>query len=1350
MIWFLTQHQALAHQQHVFLTSQLPAYSFRLITGSDNAEYWGSKDVWNAALRSKNGVVSTAQILLDALSHDYVSLDAISLLIFDEAHHCVGNTPYNKIMQLQKRRLQNGEIMNLPQILGLTATPIIRDDLRLVDVVESNLSAICSSPVSNAEEYRGFVHLPQFIPLPYLDRDGEGSVLLPLLERAIRNYRIAEDPTVIRLRQSATPHDQQKLKKILQHWDPPVIHQLRDLLKKAHYLEEDLGPWAADRYINSCARKLVTSVEQQQACLFTVQPEETLVLARLLVPIAGSHVPLVIQPQQITPKVMMLMHYLEAKTDTDTICVVFVQRRTVAYALQDIISTLVEPGKLKSFTFVGCANPLNRNLADLADLAVQQEAFADFKRGERQLCIATQVLEEGIDVQACNLVICYDPPLTAKSYIQRRGRARHPHGTFVLMHPQNVAETKHDRWIALEEEMKRIYARENIRVMEEQKRQAVEVDDTDLGRIVGSTGAEVDVYSARQHLDHFCQTMQRGNLQSNQPLYLVEKLGESEYTCKIILGAALPSQAREACSVSAWPSETAAKKDAALQAYRQIHEAGLLNDHLLPIHKESRQKAKYDCAIETRDSFQEVGPVLDVWNVSRNLLEQKEPLYTCRISIPRLPAMLVLLPFRLERVVRVRLHAVTREEVIATVQPLDIATESAHLIAADATKFLYRSVLLRKLPQLEGYSLPFYLVPDSADHDWTSWLDEARTLVPLKDFSPSTLKEVLLYTRGESMPYFHTPPTSTLGYTGGGEIEAIRLHRTIEFSNQHPSAGSVPANRVLQVDDVSVSGLAPGYVRVVAYMPTIMHFVQVALRAQEALTTVLRSIDFGSDTLVCDAFVSPAAGTANYQRLEYLGDVVLKLMATINVFCDHPTYTEGALSVAMDRLVNNARLQRSAVQLGLDKFLTTESFSGQSWTLGPTKTLPRRLSTKTLADLIEGLLGLAYQGQAFTKFGEVVKCLSLFLPEASWMLPEQAVRDYPVDQLPATISAAYFEDVQDLLGYRFNRPVLLAEALNHSSPDTTFRSYDRLEFLGDAVIDLIVKEMLFRSPHNLDEHQMTLARHALVSAEMLAFLATRMRATVRELNPSVDPLSRRTTISEHSTFKHLHDYLSRLPSLELASQRQQLLDHYNEVENRVVEALTSGQDWPWADLLRLDSPKWTSDVFESIVGAVFIDCGADLITCREVLNRMGLVSLVERAVNDPGLQFMQKRAVLRKMRPGKVKYEAQKYHPDDDEKSWVWKCTAFVDGEAVATVMGCTCEAEAEERAAMQALTQLSVLADNPAVDETGHGKKRRRDSDASVEVETGHLSGSGLVDPSAEGYAESKGFNNEDLPMQD
>ena len=89
------------------------------------------------------------------------------------------------------------------------------------------------------------------------------------------------------------------------------------------------------------------------------------------------------------------------------------------------------------------------------------------------------------------------------------------------------------------------------------------------------------------------------------------------------------------------------------------------------------------------------------------------------------------------------------------------------------------------------------------------------------------------------------------------------------------------------------------------------------------------------------------------------------------------------------------------------------------------------------------------------------------------------------------------------LGYCFNRPEILAEALTHSShlgdgaPCGT-RDNQRLEFLGDAVLGLCVAMLLMERLPEADEGQLTRMRAALVSEKALADLARSL-----ELGPHI-------------------------------------------------------------------------------------------------------------------------------------------------------------------------------------------------------------------------------------------------------
>ncbi|HGY91944.1 MAG TPA: ribonuclease III [Planctomycetes bacterium] len=78
------------------------------------------------------------------------------------------------------------------------------------------------------------------------------------------------------------------------------------------------------------------------------------------------------------------------------------------------------------------------------------------------------------------------------------------------------------------------------------------------------------------------------------------------------------------------------------------------------------------------------------------------------------------------------------------------------------------------------------------------------------------------------------------------------------------------------------------------------------------------------------------------------------------------------------------------------------------------------------------------------------------------------------------------ERCQQRIGYRFRDPGLLHEALTHGSASSPSEpSNERLEFLGDAVLDLAVSRRLVAIDPPLDEGVMTKARARTVSKESL-------------------------------------------------------------------------------------------------------------------------------------------------------------------------------------------------------------------------------------------------------------------------
>lgn len=86
-------------------------------------------------------------------------------------------------------------------------------------------------------------------------------------------------------------------------------------------------------------------------------------------------------------------------------------------------------------------------------------------------------------------------------------------------------------------------------------------------------------------------------------------------------------------------------------------------------------------------------------------------------------------------------------------------------------------------------------------------------------------------------------------------------------------------------------------------------------------------------------------------------------------------------------------------------------------------------------------------------------------------------------------------DIQKALGYTFKEPHLLERALTHSSfasQNNIQYSYERLEFLGDAVLQLVVSDYLFKTHTHLNEGTLTKYRTILVNGAYLKECATRL------------------------------------------------------------------------------------------------------------------------------------------------------------------------------------------------------------------------------------------------------------------
>src|SRR5499427_4084896 len=97
-------------------------------------------------------------------------------------------------------------------------------------------------------------------------------------------------------------------------------------------------------------------------------------------------------------------------------------------------------------------------------------------------------------------------------------------------------------------------------------------------------------------------------------------------------------------------------------------------------------------------------------------------------------------------------------------------------------------------------------------------------------------------------------------------------------------------------------------------------------------------------------------------------------------------------------------------------------------------------------------------------------------------------------ELTSTTEAEVLEDCQEAIGYRFRQPDLLRASLTHASgANTRLASNERMEFLGDAVLGLVVCEQLYLRFPDYQEGDLTKIKSVVVSRRTCARISRLLR-----------------------------------------------------------------------------------------------------------------------------------------------------------------------------------------------------------------------------------------------------------------
>ncbi|KAI5297195.1 Dicer-like protein 1 [Ascosphaera atra] len=235
----------------------------------------------------------------------------------------------------------------------------------------------------------------------------------------------------------------------------------------------------------------------------------------------------------------------------------------------------------------------------------------------------------------------------------------------------------------------------------------------------------------------------------------------------------------------------------------------------------------------------------------------------------------------------------------------------------------------------------------------------------------------------------------------------------------------------------------------------------------------------------------------NYERLEFLGDCFLKMATSISLFALHPDNDEFDYHVDRMLMLCNANMFNHAVQSKLYEYVRSQSFSRRNWypdglnllqgkTKADNEESRHPLADKTIADICEALIGASVlTGGRNHRFDLAVKAVTAFVKHENHDVPDWAGYEqmYKLPQYqitpPNAVERDLAEKVEALTGYKFKYPRLLRSAFRHPSFPTkwaTVPTYQRLEFLGDSLFDMVCVEWLYeqypdKDPQWLTEHK---------------------------------------------------------------------------------------------------------------------------------------------------------------------------------------------------------------------------------------------------------------------------------------
>ncbi|OVA00281.1 Ribonuclease III domain [Macleaya cordata] len=372
-------------------------------------------------------------------------------------------------------------------------------------------------------------------------------------------------------------------------------------------------------------------------------------------------------------------------------------------------------------------------------------------------------------------------------------------------------------------------------------------------------------------------------------------------------------------------------------------------------------------------------------------------------------------------------------------------------------------------------------------------------------------------------------------------------------------------------------------------LPSLMQRVENLLVAIELKDIFSASFPEGSEVTahrVLEALTTEkCAERFSLERLEVLGDAFLKYAVGRHLFLLYDTLDEGMLTRKRSTIVNNSNLYNLAIGKNLQVYIRDEMFDPcQFFAYGrPCKVICNEdtkqtihsqqetdvegetgnthvrcskghhwLHKKTIADVVEALVGAFIVDSGFKGAIAFLKWIGIQVEFNALEVTRACLASKSYMSLGEIVDTSALEN---LLGYKFLHKGLLLQALVHPSYNKhSGGCYQRLEFLGDAVLDYLITSYLYSVYPKLKPGQLTDLRSVAVNNTSFAKIAVR---------------------------RSFHKYL--------ICDSDSLSEAIREYANFVQTSASKN-----CQLQEPTCPKALGDLVESCVGAMLLDTGFNL------------------------------------------------------------------------------------------------------------------------------------------------------------